>query len=46
MIWKLIEVIKEYGEQPNITLQQLYGQKKKAVRGSVDEAKREVAEEL
>ena len=44
-IWKIIEGIKENGEQPNTTLQQLYGQKK-AARRAVDKAKREVEEEL
>ena len=39
------EGIKEIGEQPNTTLQQLYGQKK-AVRRAVDKAKREMEEEL
>ena len=38
----MIEVIKQNGEQPNTTLQQLYGQKKKAVRRT----KREIEEEL
>ena len=41
----MIEGIKENGEQPNTTLQQLYGQKK-AARRAVDKAKREMEEEL
>ena len=41
-IWKMTEGIKENGEQPNTTLQHLYGQKKKAAR----RAKREMEEEL
>ena len=41
----MIEVIKENWEQPNTTLQQLYGQKKKAWR-ALDKAKREMEEEL
>ena len=41
-IWKMIEVIKENGEQPNTPLQHLYGQKKKAARRAVDKAKREM----
>ena len=45
-IWKMIEVIKENGEQPNTTLHQLYGQKKKAARRAVDKAKTEMGEEL
>ena len=45
-IWKMIEGIKENGEQPNTTLQQLFGQEKKAARRAVDEAKREMEEEL
>ena len=41
-IWKMTEGIKENGEQPNTTLQHLYGQKTKAAR----RAKREMEEEL
>ena len=41
----MIGVIKENGEQPNTTLQQLYGQKK-AARRAVDKANREMEEEL
>ena len=44
-IWKMIEVIKKNGEQPNTTLLQLYGQEK-AARRAVDKAKREMKEEL
>ena len=40
------EVIKDKGEQPNTTLQQLYGQKKKAARRDMGKAKREMEEEL
>ena len=41
-IWKMKEWIKENGEQPNKTLQHLYGQKKKAARRAMDKAKREI----
>ena len=41
----MTEGIKENGEQTNTTLQQLYGQKK-AARRAMDEAKREMEEEL
>ena len=37
-IWKMIEGIKENGEQPNTTLQQLYRQKTKAARKAVDKS--------
>ena len=37
---------KENGEQPNTTIQQMYGQKKNKVRRDVDKAKREMEEEL
>ena len=42
----MIEKIKENGEQPNTTLQHLYGQKKKAARRAGDKAKREMEEKL
>ena len=42
----MIEGIKENGEQPNTTLQHLYGQKKKMTRRAMDKAKREMEEEL
>ena len=45
-IWKIIGGIKENGEQPNATLQQLNGQKKKAARRAVDKSKREMEDEL
>ena len=35
-------MIKENGEQPYVTLQHLYVQKKKAARRAVDKAKREM----
>ena len=41
----MTERIKENGEQPNTTLQHLYGQKK-AARRAVDKAKKEMEEEL
>ena len=42
----MIEGIKENGEQPNTTLQHLYGEKKKAARRAFDKAKSEMEEEL
>ena len=39
-------MIKDNGEQPNTTLQQLFGQKKKSARRAVDKIKREMEEEL
>ena len=42
----MIEGIKENGEQSNTTLQQLYGQKKKAARRAVEKAKREMEEKV
>ena len=46
-IWKMIEVIKKNGEQPNTTLLQLYVQKKAARRAvDKDKAKMEMEEEL
>ena len=37
----MMEVIKENGEQPNTTLQQMYGHKKAAARRTVDIEKRD-----
>ena len=34
-IWKMIEGVNENGEQPNTTLQHLYGHKKAAARRAV-----------
>ena len=42
----MIDEIKENGEQPNTTIQHLYGQKKKVNRRAVDKAKKEMEEEL
>ena len=44
--WKMIECIKDRGEQPPTSLRHLYGQKKKAVRRAVDRARRIMEEEL
>ena len=42
----MIERTKENGKQSNTTLQQLYGQKKKAARRAVEKAKREMEEKV
>ena len=42
----MIEGIKENGEQSNTTLQQLYGQKKKAARRAVEKTKREMEDKF
>ena len=34
--WKMIEGIRDRGEQPSIGLKRLYGQKKKAARRAVN----------
>ena len=44
--WKMIEFIKDRGEQPSNSLKHLYGQKKKAARRAVDRARRSMEEEL
>ena len=44
--WKMIECIKDRGEQPPTSLKHMYGQKKKAVRWAVDRARRSMEEEL
>ena len=42
--WKLIECIRDRGEQPPTSLRHLYGQKKKAARRAVDRARRRMEE--
>ena len=42
----MIEGIKENGEQPNTTPQQLYGHEKKVIRRAVDKAKWKMEEEV
>ena len=37
--WKMIECIKDRGEQPPTSLKHLYGHKKKAARRAVDRAR-------
>ena len=44
--WKMIEGIRDRGEQPSTSLRHLYGQKKKAVRRAVDRARRSMEEEV
>ena len=44
--WKMIECIKDRGEQPPTSLKHLYGLKKKADRRAVDRARRSMEEEL
>ena len=44
--WKMIECIKDIGEQPPTSLKHLYGQKKKAATRTVDRARRSMQEEL
>ncbi len=44
--WKMIEGIRERGEQPSTGLKHLYGQKKKAARRAVDRARRSMDVEL
>ena len=43
---KMIEYIKDRGEQPPTSLKHLYGQKKKAARRAVDRARSSMEEEL
>ena len=42
--WKMIECIKDRGEQSPTSLKHLYGQKKKANRSTVDRARRSMEE--
>ena len=44
--WKMIECIKDRGEQPPTSLRHLYDQKKKTARRTVDRARRSMEEEL
>ena len=44
--WKMIEGIRNRGEQPPTNLGHLYGQKKKVARRAVDRARRSMEEEL
>ena len=44
--WKMIECMKDRGEQSPNSLKHLYGQKKKAARRAVDRARRSMEEEL
>ena len=44
--WKMIEDIRDRGEQPSTGLRHLYCQKKKAARRAVDRARRSMEEEL
>ena len=44
--WKMIECIKDRGEQPPISLRHMYGPKKKAATRAVDRARRSREEEL
>ena len=44
--WKMIEGIRDRGEQPSTGLKHLYGQKKKAARRAEDRARRSMEEEL
>ena len=44
--WKMIEGIRDRGEQPPTGLKHLYGQKKKAARRTFDRARRSMEEEL
>ena len=44
--WKMIEGIRDRGEQPSTGLKHLYGQKKKAARRAADRARRSMEEEL
>ena len=43
---KMIECIKDRGEQPSTSLKHMYGQKKKAARKAADRARRSMEEEL
>ena len=44
--WKMIEGIRDRGEQPSTGLKHLYGQKKKDARRAFDRARRSMEEEL
>ena len=44
--WKMIECIKDRGEQPPTSLKHMYSQKKKAGRRAVDSARMSMEEEL
>ena len=44
--WKMIDGIRDRGEQPPTGLRHLYGQKKKAARRAMDRARRSMEEEL
>ena len=44
--WKMIEGIRDRGEQPSTGLKHLYGLKKKAARRAVDRARKGTEEEL
>ena len=44
--WKIIEGIRDRGQQPSTGLKHLYGQNKKAARSAVDRARRSMEEEL
>ena len=44
--WKMIECMKDRGEQPPNSLKHKYGQKKKAARRAVNRARRSMEEEL
>ena len=44
--WKMIEGIRDRGEQPYTGLKHLYCQKKKAARRAADRARRSMEEEL
>ena len=44
--WKMIEGIRDRGEQPSTSLRHLYGHKKKAAMRAVDRARRSMEEEL
>ena len=45
-VWKMIEGIRDRGEQPSTGLRHLYGQKKKAARRAVNRAPRSMEEDL
>ena len=45
-VWKMIEGIRDRGEQPSTGLRHLYDQKKKAARRAVNRARRSMEEEL
>ena len=44
--WKMIEGIRDRGEQPSTCLKHLYDQKKKTARRAMDRARRSMEEEL